>query len=178
LFYNGPVNGADFRNFELEVKLITQPECNSGVYFHTTYQESGFPEKGFEIQVNNTARGDGGYLERKKTGSLYGLRNIYMQLVPDLKPFQYNIAVRGKNVQIRLNGQLIVDYVEPTPAVVPTGGEKNRFLDHGTFALQCHNNGSIAAYQYGCGRCLIICPLIPRPSLLRLPTKPSARSSI
>ena len=24
------------------------------------YQESGFPEKGFEVQVNDTARGDGG----------------------------------------------------------------------------------------------------------------------
>jgi hypothetical protein len=147
LFYNGPVKGADFRNFELEVEVVTQPECNSGVYFHTAYQESGFPEKGFEIQVNNTARGDGGYLERKKTGSLYGLRNMYMQLVPDLKPFRYHIAVRGKNVQIRLNGQLLVDYVEPTPAVVPAGGEKGRFLDHGTFALQCHNNGSRAAFR-------------------------------
>jgi len=147
LFYSGPVHNADFRNFELEVELITQPECNSGVYFHTQYQETGFPEKGFEIQVNNTARGDGGYLERKKTGSLYGLRNMYMQLVPDLKPFQYNIAVRGKNVQIRLNGQLLVDYVEPTPPVVPAGGEKGRFLDRGTFALQCHNNGSRAAFR-------------------------------
>jgi len=148
LFYNGPVHNADFRNFELEVELITQPECNSGVYFHTQYQETGFPEKGFEIQVNNTALGDGGYRERKKTGSLYGLRNMYMQLVPDLQPFRYNIAVRGKNVQIRLNGQLLVDYVEPTPPVVPAGGEKGRFLDHGTFALQCHNNGSRAAFRY------------------------------
>jgi 3-keto-disaccharide hydrolase len=77
LFYVGPVHGADFKNFELEVELITQPDCNSGVYFHTAYQESGFPEKGFEVQVNNTAKGDGGYLERKKTGSLYGLRNMY-----------------------------------------------------------------------------------------------------
>ena len=70
LFYVGPVHGADFKSFELEVELITQPDCNSGVYFHTAYQESGFPEKGFEVQVNNTAKGDGGYLERKKTGSL------------------------------------------------------------------------------------------------------------
>jgi hypothetical protein len=56
-------------------------------------------------------------------------------------------AVRGKNVQIRLNGQLLVDYVEPTPPVIPEGGEKQRFLDHGTFALQCHNNGSKAFFK-------------------------------
>ncbi len=147
LFYEGPVHGADFRNFELEVELITRPQCNSGVYFHTAYQETGFPEKGFEIQINNTALGDGGYLERKKTASLYGLRNMYKQLVPDEKPFQVRVAVRGKNVQIRLNGQLLVDYVEPTPPVIPAGGEKQRFLDHGTFALQCHNDGSKAMYR-------------------------------
>jgi hypothetical protein len=147
LFYNGPVHGADFRNFELEAELTTKPECNSGIYFHTAYQESGFPEKGFEIQINNTARGDGGYLERKKTGSLYGIRNMYKQLVPDDKPFRVNATVRGKNVQIQLNGELLVDYVEPTPPVIPDGGEKQRFLDHGTFALQCHNDGSRASYR-------------------------------
>ena len=147
LFYVGPVRGADFRNFELDVELTTKPECNSGIYFHTKYQESGFPEKGFEIQINNTALGDNGYLERKKTASLYGLRNMYKQLVPDEKPFRVLASVRGKNVQIRLNGQLLVDYVEPTPPVIPAGGEKQRFLDHGTFALQCHNNGSRVAYR-------------------------------
>ena len=147
LFYTGPVRTSDFRNFELEVELVTQPECNSGVYFHTAYQESGFPEKGFEIQVNNTALGDKGYLERKKTASLYGIRNMYKQLVPDQKPFQLHVTVRGKNVQIRLNDQLVVDYVEPTPPVIPEGGEKMRFLDHGTFALQCHNDGSRVAYR-------------------------------
>jgi histidinol phosphatase-like PHP family hydrolase len=147
LFYAGPLRNADFKNFELEVELLTKPECNSGIYFHTTYQETGFPEKGFEIQVNNTALGDGGYLERKKTGSLYGIRNMYKQLVPDEKPFRIHVAVRGKNVQIQLNGQLLVDYIEPTPPVIPTGGEKQRFLDRGTFALQCHNDGSRAFYR-------------------------------
>jgi hypothetical protein len=147
LFYTGPVHRGDFKNFELQVELITQPDCNSGVYFHTAYQESGFPEKGFEVQVNNTAHGDGGYLERKKTGSLYGLRNIYKQLAPDGKPFCLTVAVRGKDVQIRLNGELLVDYVEPNPPVIPAGGEKYRFLDHGTFALQCHNDGSRVAYK-------------------------------
>jgi hypothetical protein len=147
LFYTGPVRAADFKNFELEVQLTTQPRCNSGVYFHTAYQETGFPEKGFEIQINNTALGDGGYLERKKTASLYGLRNIYKQMVPDQKPFRIHVTVRGKNVQIHLNNRLLVDYVEPTPPVIPEGGEKMRFLDHGTFALQCHNDGSRVSYR-------------------------------
>ena len=64
LFYTA----REFKNFELEVEALARPGCNSGVYFHTAYQESGFPIKGFEIQINNTATGEGTYRERKKTG--------------------------------------------------------------------------------------------------------------
>ena len=73
LFYDGPVKGANFRNFELEVDAMARPGCNSGVYFHTAYQETNFPQKGFEVQIANTAGGENGYQERKKTGSLYGI---------------------------------------------------------------------------------------------------------
>src|SRR3974377_721752 len=38
LFYNGPVQNANFRNFELEVELRTEPLCNSGVFFHTSFR--------------------------------------------------------------------------------------------------------------------------------------------
>jgi hypothetical protein len=147
LFYTGPFHGADFRNFEFEVEALARPACNSGVYFHTGYQERDFPYKGFEIQINNTFTGEGSYRERKKTGSLYGLRNVYKQLIPDDQWFKINALVRGKNVQIRLNGMLVVDYTEPNPPVIPDGPEKGRFLDHGTFALQCHNDGSHARFR-------------------------------
>ena len=147
LFYNGPVHGANFKNFELEVDVMARPGCNSGVYFHTAYQETGFPIKGFEVQINNTATGEGAYRERKKTGSLYGLRNVYKQLIPDDAWFKIRVAVRGKNVQIRLNDLLVVDYLEPTPPVIPEAEERERFLDRGTFALQCHNQGSRAFFR-------------------------------
>jgi hypothetical protein len=148
LFYTGPVRGADFRNFELEVEVMTRPGCNSGVYFHTAYQERDFPRKGFEIQINNTATGERGYRERKKTGSLYGVRNVYKQFMPDDRWFKVQTAVRGKNVQIRLDGMLVVDYTEPSPPVIPDGPETGRFLDRGTFALQCHNDGSHARFRH------------------------------
>jgi hypothetical protein len=147
LFYAGPVRGASFRNFELEVEALASPACNSGIYFHTAYQEKGFPQKGFEVQINNTATGEGSYRERKKTGSLYGLRNIYKQLVADDEWFRVQVAVRGKNIQVRVNGMLLVDFTEPTPPVIPAGGERERFLDQGTFALQCHDAGSKARFR-------------------------------
>lgn len=147
LFYSGPVRGANFKNFELEVDCLARHDCNSGVYFHTAHQEKDFPYKGFEVQINNTARGEGSYRERKKTGSLYGVRNVYRQFIGDDEWFKMRIAVRGKNVQIRLNDMLVVDYTEPTPPVIPDGPEKGRFLDRGTFALQCHNAGSVARFR-------------------------------
>ena len=147
LFYAGPVAGASFRNFELEVDAMAGPGCNSGIYFHTAYQEKGFPQKGFEIQINNTATGEGSYRERKKTGSLYGLRNTYKQLVPDNEWFKVQAAVRGKNIQVRLNGVLLVDYTEPAPPVIAEGSERGRFLNRGTFALQCHDPGSKARFR-------------------------------
>jgi len=146
LFYAGPVKAAAFRNFELEAEVMLQPLANSGIYFHTAYQEKGWPDKGFEIQMNNTALGEGTYRERKKTGSLYGVRNVYKALAKDGEWIKVEIAVRQKNVQVRLNGSLVVDYTEPTPAPAYPEG-RGRSLNAGTFALQCHDPGSKARYR-------------------------------
>ena len=141
LFYTGPVRNADFRNFEIAVEAKASRGANSGVYFHTKYQEKGWPEKGFEVQICNTCTGEGSYIERKKTGSLYAVRNIYKQLVRDDEWFRMNILVQGKRVQVRVNGTLLVDYIEPEhPAM--EGEHAGRVLDHGTFALQGHDAGA------------------------------------
>lgn len=142
LFYGGPVRQADFKNFELEVEAMARPNSNSGVYFHTAYQEAGWPAQGFEVQLNNSqAR------ERKKTGSLYNIRNNYKSFVRDDQWFKLRITVRGKNIQVRLDDILLVDYIEPTPPVIPPSMEKGRFLGHGTFALQCHDPQSKAFFR-------------------------------
>ena len=108
LFYTGPVKGADFKNFEFSAEVMTRPGANSGIYFHTAFQPVGFPAAGFEVQVANSYKGD-----NKKTGSLYAVRNVAKQLVPDNAWFTMRIAVRGKDVQIWVNQMLVVDYVEP-----------------------------------------------------------------
>lgn len=146
LFYVGPVKNADFKNFELSADVMTRPNANSGIYFHTAYQPSGWPAAGFEVQVSNTDDGKGGYIERKKTGSLYAVRNVYKQLVKDNEWFRMNILVRGKQVQIRVNNMLVVDYVEPEP---PFRADLNfqRVINHGTFALQGHDPGSTTYFK-------------------------------
>ncbi len=147
LFYVGDTQqAAAFRNFELEAEVMTRPGANSGIYFHTAFQQSGWPEKGFEVQVNNTHVGEGDYRERKKTGSLYGMRNVYGQLVEDNKWFRMHISVRGKQVQVKVNDVLTVDYVEPTPPAVD-GDSKGHVLSAGTFALQGHDPNSMVMFR-------------------------------
>ncbi len=146
LFYVGPDGKADFKNFELSVEVMTRKAANSGVYFHTAFQESGFPEKGFEAQVLNERAGEGGYLENKLTGSLYGIRNIYKPTVHDGEWFTMRVTVRGKHIQTHINDLLLVDYAEP-PNGPEVPGHPERRLSHGTFALQCHDAGSKVLYR-------------------------------
>jgi len=146
LFYTGPVLNSDFRNFELEVEAKAAHGTNSGVYFHTQYENTAWPQRGFEVQICNTCTGEAGYVERKKTGSLYAVRNVYKQLVNDDEWFTMNIRVEGKRVQVRLNGTLIVDYIEPAPPA-PPAGHAERVLSHGTFALQGHDETTRVAFR-------------------------------
>lgn len=136
-----------FKNFEFEADVLTRAACNSGIYFHTEFQPAGFPKKGFEVQINNTAGGAGTYRERKRTGSLYSMRNVPQQVANDDEWFRIAIAVRGKNIQVRVNGMLTVDYTEPANPVLPPTQETGRFLSDGLFALQCHDPGSKAFFR-------------------------------
>jgi hypothetical protein len=147
LFYTGPVRGADFRNFELSAEIKTLPGSNSGVYFHTAFQPSGFPSAGFEVQVeNNPPAPTTGYVERKKTGSLYGVRNVYKTFAKNNEWFTMSIQVRGKRVQTRINDMLVIDYVEPDqPFQADT--KFGRVLNRGTFALQGHDPGSTTHFR-------------------------------
>lgn len=139
LFYEGDVNNATFRNFEFKADVKTSPNGNSGIYFHTEYQEEGWPSKGYEVQISNTHEGNpDGYIERKKTGSLYGIRNLYMQFVPDNEWFNIHIQVKGKRIKVFVNEIQVVDYIEPTDPV-RNEGFSGRLLDEGTMAIQAHD---------------------------------------
>jgi len=146
LFYVGTVHNADFKNFELSAQVMTRPGANSGIYIHTAYQQAGWPSAGFEVQVANTAEGANGYMERKKTGSLYSVRNVYKQFVNDNDWFTMHILVRGKQIQIRLNDMLVVDYVEPDEPF-RADFAFGRVINHGTFALQGHDPGSTTYFK-------------------------------
>ncbi len=144
LFYAGPVREARFRNFELEWEAKLDPRANSAVFFHTAIPRAGPPEKGFAVQMIHPR---GGGAERQQTGSLYGLRGVYKPLAAGGDWFRLRVAVRGRTIQVWLDGMLLVDYTEPIPPPMPPGIPRGRFLDSGTFALQSPGAGARARFR-------------------------------
>jgi hypothetical protein len=145
LFYVGnEKDNANFTNFELTLDVMTHHLANSGVYFHTAHQEEGWLDQGYELQINSTHRGADGYKEVKKGGSLYGVRNLYKAYTKDSTWYNFNLRVEGKHIQIKINDQLVVDYVEPSS---PQRDQAKKVLSSGMFALQGHDPESTVYFK-------------------------------
>lgn len=140
LFYNGKVGNHDFKNFELKLDIMTMPGSNSGVYINTQYQESSWPKKGYEVQVNNS-QGDW-----RRTGGLYAVQDIKEPPAKDNEWFTMHIVVKNKNIKVSVNNKQLVDYTEPENAVREKGMEA-RLLSSGTIALQGHDPNSKVLYK-------------------------------
>lgn len=143
LFYVGADGNADFTNFEFKAKVKHMPKSNSGIYIHTGFQEKGWPDKGYECQVNSTAHSD-----PRKTGGLYAIKDVMNESpAKDGEWFDYNIRVEGKRIIITINGKVTTDWTEPgdwDPAARKMPGRK---LGHGTIALQAHDPASRVYYK-------------------------------
>lgn len=140
LFYTGDVANHNFKNFEFKAQVMTLPNSNGGIYFHTAYQEEGWPSKGYEVQVNNT------HTDWRKTGGLYAIEDVKNPPTKDNEWFTQHIIVKGKNVDVRLNGETVVNYTEPENPERPEG-MKDRLISSGTFALQGHDPGSTVHFK-------------------------------
>jgi hypothetical protein len=140
LFYVGPVNNHNFKNFEFKAQVKTTPGSNSGMYFHTEYQDTGWPAKGYEVQVNNT------HTDWRKTGSLYAVQDVKEIPAKDNEWFTQHITVRGKKVTIRVNDKVLVEYTEPD-TLTRSQDKPGRWISSGTFALQGHDPKSIVYYK-------------------------------
>jgi uncharacterized protein len=131
LFYEGPVTGGDFKNFEFKSQVYTYPEANSGVFFHTRFQDHGWPQYGYEAQVNAT-HGD-----PRKTGSLYAVNDV-MNDAPheDHEWFDYIIKVDGRDIMFKVDGEVVMTFAEPK------WREGTISLNRGTISLQAHDPNS------------------------------------
>lgn len=139
-FYVGDVNNGEFKNFEFMAEVKTMPKANSGIFFHTTYQETGWPNKGYEVQVNQT------HSDWRKTGSLYSFNDVKEVFVKDGEWYTEHIIVKGDHVTVKINGKTVMEYIESEDKNRPANaGEKK--IDKGTFALQAHDPESVIYYR-------------------------------
>ena len=140
LFYDGAISNHNFKNFEFKAQVMTTPGSNSGIYFHTEYQQGGWPKKGYEVQVNNS------HTDWRRTGSLYGIEDVKEVYVKDNEWYTEYIKVQGKRIVIKINDKTVVDYTEPDD-LARTGGDSLRKISNGTFALQGHDPKSKVYYK-------------------------------
>lgn len=136
LFYEGPVGNANFTDFELRADVYTYPGANSGIFFHTEYQEEGWPAHGYEAQVNAT------HTDPRKTGSLYAVNDV-MDNAPheDEEWFTYHIKVEGDDIMFAVDGETVMEFTEPEDR------EGTISLGSGTIALQAHDPDSRIYYR-------------------------------
>jgi len=137
LFYVG--DQQPFKNFELKVDVMAEPHSNGGIYFHTKYQDVGWPTNGFECQVNVS------HSDWKKSGSLYDVANLGNTPAKDNEWYTQDILVKGDTVTVKINDIIVLQYIEP-PGAQP-GKIFTRKLDEGTFALQAHDPKSVVHYK-------------------------------
>jgi len=137
LFYVGPdaAKPAEYKNFHFKADVMTRPNANSGIFFHTRFQPDGWPAVGYEMQVNNS-QGD-----PVRTGSIY---NVVKNFVPPAKDdtwFTEEVIVKDKQITVLVDGKVLFEFVEPD------GVTGTRKLSAGTFALQAHDPGSEVHYK-------------------------------
>lgn len=95
--------GKNYQNFLIQGQAYTEKDAEAALLFHTN------GENGYEVLFHNGIM-DGS----RKTGSLSAIRNLYRSLAEDNQWFDFEIAVRGKNIAIQVNGTDVVCYTEST----------------------------------------------------------------
>jgi hypothetical protein len=136
LYYVGSAHDAKFKDFELKAEVKTRPKGNSGIIFHTEFQEKGFPNKGFEFQINNT-----GSDKAFRTGSIYPAKPMNRVVAKDDEWFECHLVVRGNKVTQKVNGETAME------TTLPLDAKTGRTLASGTFAIQGHDPGSIVYFR-------------------------------
>lgn len=143
LFYVGEVADHQFRDFEFKAQVYTFENANSGIYFHTRFRDTGYPNYGYEVQVNNSHR------DIIRTGSLYNVVDIADLYAVDHEWFELYIKVQGDRVIVKVDGTTVVDYTQMSDRgrLVRRDDHFGRYVDKGTFAIQAHDPGSKAMFK-------------------------------
>jgi hypothetical protein len=120
-----------YKDFDLAIRFKCESDGNSGVFVHTAFKPgTADVSQGMQFEIDRVAN--------HHTGGLYGDgRGWIAWPSPEyefvLRPNDWNeylLKVDGNRYVARLNGVLIIDFTDPTPASFD-----------GTIALQLHAGG-------------------------------------
>ena len=145
LFYVGD-EGRDvaFKDFELTAVVRSEPNSNSGIFFHTDRElrKGKYLNKGYEVQLNSSKK------EKRKTGSLYAIVDLDASPADETEWFEIRFRVKGKRIQVFVDGKQVVDYTEPENPDRPASRAK-RLIDPngGALAIQAHDPNSIFYFK-------------------------------
>lgn len=95
--------GFPVKNFVLRAQVLCTKESEASLWFHSSEQGEGYEVRFLNGPIDGSL----------KTGSLVGVRNLYRSLAEDNEPFDFELAVRQKNITVRINGTDVVCYTEP-----------------------------------------------------------------
>ena len=127
VYYNG--KDRKMKNFHFKADVMTKAGPHGGIFFHTKYQDKGWPV-GLVAQIYQTQK------DPIKTGSVYSVKKNLEAPAKDNEWFHYEIIVKGKRVETKVNGKTMVVYTEDKDV------QGTRKLSKGTIGLQAHDPGS------------------------------------
>lgn len=124
----------NYKDFELTLEARTTTGGKGFIGIHT--DQSG---KGYRIALNNDREDPVWW---RMTGSLMSVRNLTKSFVKENDWFNMNIKVEGRRILIKINGDIVVEYIEPS---VPYRTEANSkaLLSEGTFSLVSTGTGAL-----------------------------------
>jgi serine/threonine protein kinase len=115
------------KDFDLEMKVKTGENANSGVWIHCRRNTDGVSfVNGLEAQIANENK------DWRKTGSLWGVDPVRKLHAHDGEWFDYRISVRGMTVTVSVNRTEVVRWTQPRDWKPNSGA----YLSEGTIGLQ------------------------------------------
>lgn len=140
LYYDGAFNNHNFKDFEVQARIMTFPGANSGLYVHTDFLPGDWPKQGYEIQVNNS------HTDWRRSASLYNVVDCAEVYVKDNEWYDMVVTVKGNRIVTKLNGITVVDYTQPA-SPLRNKGQELRLIKNGTIAIQAHDPKSKVMYK-------------------------------
>ena len=145
LFFVGDTDtDVAFKDFELIAIARSEPNSNSGIFFHTgrELRNGKYLNKGYEVQLNSSQK------EKRKTGSLYGVVDLASSPADETKWFEIRLRVEGKRIQVYVEGKQVVDYTEPpNPDRQPSRAKRLIDPQGGALAIQAHDPNSVFYFR-------------------------------